>query len=202
MTLRGRSLGELPLWYAVRDSPSGTLELSDAVGLRALTADRAQQIGMAATLGLALRHPSVVSADGSPLGIAFCTWETAQPAFTPEMVRGARSIAAQAAVAIANAHNHAQGKELVRRLSTLASWAARLAAAGSPEQVRSRAARAAGVLLDGPLVAHWSNGAATWYPSPPVLGDDYEQELAQLADRKSTRLNSSHIQKSRMPSSA
>ena len=181
VTLRGRSLGELPLWYAVRDSPSGTLELSDAVGLRALTADRAQQIGMAATLGLALRHPSVVSADGSPLGIAFCTWETAQPAFTPEMVRGARSIAAQAAVAIANAHNHAQGKELVRRLSTLASWAARLAAAGSPEQVRSRAARAAGVLLDGPLVAHWSNGAATWYPSPPVLGDDYEQELAQLA---------------------
>jgi len=181
MTLRGRSVGELPLWYAVRDSASGTLELPDSVGLQALTANRAQQIGMAATLGLALRHPSVASADGSPLGIAFCTWETAQPAFTPEMVRGARSIAAQAAVAIANAHNHAQGEELVHRLSMLASWAARLAAAGSPEQVRSRAARAAGMLLDGPLVAHWSKGGATWYPSPPILGEDHEPELAQLA---------------------
>jgi diguanylate cyclase (GGDEF)-like protein len=181
MTLRGRSVGELPLWYAVRDSASGTLELPDSVGLQALTADRAQQIGMAATLGLALRHPSVASADGSALGIAFCTWEAAQPAFTPEMVRGARSIAAQAAVAIANAHNHAQGEELVHRLSMLASWAARLAAAGSPEQVRSRAARAAGKLLDGPLVAHWSNGGATWYPSPPILGEDHEHELAQLA---------------------
>lgn len=181
VTLRGRSVGELPLWYAVRDSANGTLELPDSVGLRALTADRAQQIGMAATLGLALRHPSVTSADGSPLGIAFCTWETAQPAFTPEMVRGARSIAAQAAVAIANAHNHAQGEELVHRLSTLASWAARLAAAGTPEQVRSRAARAAGLLLDGPVVAHWSSGGTTWYPSPPSPEQDFGPELAALA---------------------
>ena len=31
---------------------------------------------------------------------------------------------------------------------------------------------------------------------------NYGRDLQQLADRKSTRLNSSHIQKSRMPSSA
>ena len=34
-----------------------------------------------------------------------------------------------------------------------------------------------------------------WQPQPPVLADP-------VKDRKSTRLNSSHIQKSRMPSSA
>ena len=31
---------------------------------------------------------------------------------------------------------------------------------------------------------------------------DVDQACAEVADRKSTRLNSSHIQKSRMPSSA
>lgn len=181
VSLRGRSVGDIPLWYAVRDCPSGTLELPDTVSLRALTPDRARQIGMAATLGLALRHPSVARADGTPLGIAFCAWERPQRAFPAEMVRRARSIAAQAAVAIANSHNHAQGAELVKRLSTLASWAARLAAAGSPAQVKSRAARAAGLLLDGPLVAHWSPGAATWYPAPPVLGEDHGAVFAALA---------------------
>ena len=41
-------------------------------------------------------------------------------------------------------------------------------------------------------------------PPPPALGeaDDQVAIRRQLLDRKSTRLNSSHIQKSRMPSSA
>ena len=94
-------------------------------------------------------------------------------------MRTARSIAAQAAVAIANAHIHARGEDLAKRLTALASWAARLAAAGSPEQARARTTRAAGLLLDAPLVAHWSPGVATWYPAPPVIGVDYEQALAQ-----------------------
>ena len=34
------------------------------------------------------------------------------------------------------------------------------------------------------------------------VGDQYRQTFRGEADRKSTRLNSSHIQKSRMPSSA
>lgn len=181
VSLRGRSVGHIPLWYAVRDCPSGVLELPDTVSLRALTPDRARQIGMAATLGLALRHPSVKRANDTPLGIAFCTWERPQGGFSPEMVRHARSISAQAAVAIANSFNHEQGDELVKRLSTLAAWAAKLAAAGSPEQVKARAARAAGLLLEAPLVAHWSAGSATWYPAPPVLGEDHEPTLAVMA---------------------
>ncbi len=181
VTLRGRPIGEIPLWFAVRDSASGVLELPDSVASRALTADRARTIGMAGTLGLALRHASVQRADGTPLGLAFCTWDAPQPAFSPRVVRTARSIAAQAAVAIANAHNHARGEDLAKRLSALASWAARLAAAGSPEQVRARTARAAGLLLESPLVAHWSPGVATWYPAPPVIGVDYENALATLA---------------------
>lgn len=183
VTLRGRSVGDIPLWFAVRNCPSGTLELPDTVALQALTAERARQIGMGATLALALRHPSVARADETPLGIAFCTWEDPQPLFPSHVVRSARSIAAQAAVAIANAHNHAQGEDLVNRLSLLASWAARLASAGSPEQVRARAARAAGLLLDGPLVAHWSPGTTTWYPSPPVVGEDHEPIFARIAEQ-------------------
>ena len=35
-----------------------------------------------------------------------------------------------------------------------------------------------------------------------VLVDNYSLERVSTTDRKSTRLNSSHIQKSRMPSSA
>jgi diguanylate cyclase (GGDEF)-like protein len=181
LSLRRRSVGEIPLWYAVRDTPSGVLELPDTVALRALSQERARQIGMAAALGLALRHPSVATPDDKPLGIAFCAWDRPRAhAFPPDVVRGARSIASQAAIAIANAHNHAEGEELVRRLSTLAGWAARLAAAISPEQVKARATRAAAVLLDSPLVAHWSPGLATWYPSPPNVGDDLEPSLALL----------------------
>ena len=179
-TLRGRSVGEIPLWFAVRDAPGGVLELSDSVRLCALTAERARTVGMAATLGLALRHASVQRADATPLGLAFCTWDQPQPTFGPRMVRAARSIAAQAAVAIANAYNHARGEDLANRLSALASWAARLAAAGSPEQVRSRTTRAAGLLLDGSLVAHWSPGVTTWYPAPPVIGVNHEEALATL----------------------
>ena len=181
VTLRGRPIGEIPLWFAVRDSSTGVLELPDSVALRALTAERARTTGMVGTLGLALRHPSVQRPDGAPFGLAFCTWDTPQPAFSPRIVRTARSIAAQAAVAIANAHIHARGEDLAKRLTALASWAARLAAAGSPEQARARTTRAAGLLLDAPLVAHWSPGVATWYPAPPVIGVDYEQALATLA---------------------
>ena len=181
VALRGRPIGEIPLWFAVRDSSTGVLELPDSVALRALTPERARTIGMAGTLGLALRHPSVQRADGAPLGLAFCTWDKPQPAFVPHVVRTARSIAAQAAVAIANAHIHARGEDLAKRLTALASWAARLAAAGSPEQARARTTRAAGLLLEAPLVAHWSPGVATWYPAPPVIGVDYEQTLATLA---------------------
>ena len=183
VSLRGRPIGELPMWFAVRDSPSGILELPDSVALRALTPERAKAIGMAGTLGLALRHASVERADGTPLGLAFCTWDTPQSAFAPRMVRTAKSIAAQGAVAIANAHNHARGEDLTKRLSALASWAARLAAAGTPEQVRARTTRAAGLLLEGPLVAHWSPGVATWYPAPPVTGVDHEATLAEIAQR-------------------
>ncbi len=181
VSVRGRSLGDLPLWYAVRDSPTGILELPDTVALRALTAERARRIGMGGTLGLALRHPSVGGPDDATLAIAFCSWDTAQSAFDSEMVKRARSIAAQAAVAISNARNHARGEELVRRLSGLASWAARLASSGTPQQLRARTARAASVLLESPLVAHWSPGAATWYPAPPSPGEDHEPELALLA---------------------
>ena len=39
------------------------------------------------------------------------------------------------------------------------------------------------------------------YPEPDLSGAQHRLTLF-LADRKSTRLNSSHIQKSRMPSSA
>jgi diguanylate cyclase (GGDEF)-like protein len=181
VTLRGRPIGEIPLWFAVRDSPSGVLELPDSVGLRALSPERAKAIGMAGTLGLALRHASVERADGTPLGLAFCTWDEPQPAFEPRIVHAAKSIAAQAAVAIANAHNHARGEDLAKRLTALASWAARLAAAGSPEQVRARTTRAAGLLLDSPLVAHWSPDIVTWYPAPPVVGTDHEAALGALA---------------------
>lgn len=179
--LRGRPIGEIPLWFAVRDSTSGVLELPDSVALRALTAERAGTIGMAGTLGLALRHASVQRTDGTPFGIAFCTWDAPQPSFSHRIVQAARSIAAQAAFAIANAHIHACGDDLAKRLTALASWAARLAAAGTPEQVRARTTRAAGFLLDGPLVAHWSPGVATWYPAPPVVGVDHEEALAKLA---------------------
>ena len=40
------------------------------------------------------------------------------------------------------------------------------------------------------------------YNIPPELLAKILQRLAKRGDRKSTRLNSSHIQKSRMPSSA
>jgi diguanylate cyclase (GGDEF)-like protein len=183
VSVRGRALGDLPLWYAVRDSSSGILELPDTVELRALTPGRARRIGMAGCLGLALRHPSIGGADDETLAIAFCMWDTPQQAFEQEMVRRAHSIAAQAAVAIANARNYAHGEELVRRLSGLATWAARLAASGTPQQLKARAARAASVLLDAPLVAHWSPGAAAWYPASPLPGEDYEPELALLAAR-------------------
>ena len=181
VSLRGRSVGEIPLWFSVRDSANGVLELPDTVGLRALTPKRARTIGMAGVLGLALRHPSVVRADDAPLGIAFCTWDAPQQTFDAQVVRVARSVAAQAAVAIANAINHAQGDDLVRRLSTLAEWAARLAAAVTPEQVTGRATRAAHVLLDAPLVAHWSQGRTTWYPASPDLTIDHAASLAELA---------------------
>ena len=36
----------------------------------------------------------------------------------------------------------------------------------------------------------------------PVITEELQNRLATMQDRKSTRLNSSHIQKSRMPSSA
>lgn len=179
--LRGRAVGEIPLWYAVRDASDGVLELPDSVALRALTPKRARTIGMGAILGLALQHASVPRADGTPLGLAFCTWDDPQPAFEPRVVRAARSIAAQGAVAIANAHNHARGEELVQRLTALASWAARLGASGSPEQVKARATRAAAVLLESSLVAHWSPETATWYPAPPVIGLDHESALSELA---------------------
>jgi diguanylate cyclase (GGDEF)-like protein len=179
--LRGRSPGDIPLLYAVRGCPGGTLELPDAVGVRALTPARARQIQTRATLGVALRHPSVVWTDDAPLGIAFCEWRQPRPAFPAATVRAARAIAAQAAVALANAHNHSQGEDLVRRLSLLAAWAARLAAAGSPERVTSRAARAAALLLDSPVVAHWSPAGAAWYPVAPDAGGDHEAALAALA---------------------
>jgi diguanylate cyclase (GGDEF)-like protein len=142
---------------------------------------------MAATIGLALRHPSIARVEDGPVAVAFCAWDRPQPGFASEMVRAARSIAAQAAVAIANATNHAQGEEMVRRLSELASWAARLAAAGAPEQIRSRAAQAAGQLLGAPVVAHWSPGGVTWYPSPPVRGRDDAPGFAGLAARGTER---------------
>ena len=44
-----------------------------------------------------------------------------------------------------------------------------------------------------------TTGTAATTPYPPAIGDT---KLALAEDRKSTRLNSSHIQKSRMPSSA
>jgi diguanylate cyclase (GGDEF)-like protein len=139
---------------------------------------------MAGTLGLALRHASAEPLEGGLLGLAFCTWDAPQRAFDPRVVRIARSIAAQIAVAIANALIHARGEDLVTRLSALASWAARLAAAGSPQQVRARTSRAAGLLLDAPLVAHWSPGIATWYPASPVTGVDNEADLALLAQHE------------------
>ena len=57
----------------------------------------------------------------------------------------------------------------------------------------------------------WSHNSIVWvgpHQTPPALGSLAESLRAQLrtegfaVDRKSTRLNSSHIQKSRMPSSA
>jgi len=183
VTLRGRSVGDVPFWFAVRNCPSGVLELPDPVAVHALSPDRARRIQMGASLGVALRHPSVARTDDAPFGVAFCTWQAPRRGFAADAVRSARSIAAQAAVAIANAHNHAQGEELVRRLSLLAAWATRLAAAGSPDQVRARAARAAALLLDSPIVAHWSPGIADWHPLPPVVGEDHEAVLASLASQ-------------------
>ena len=181
--LRGRSPGDIPLLFAVRGCPGGILELPDAVGVKALTPARARQIQTRATLGVALRHPSVAWTEESPVGVAFCEWRRPLRGFPAEAVRSARAIAAQAAVALANAHNHAQGEDLVQRLSLLAAWAARLAAAGSPERVTSRAARAAALLLDSPIVAHWSPAGVAWYPAAPDPEGDHEALLAALASQ-------------------
>ena len=52
--------------------------------------------------------------------------------------------------------------------------------------------------LVGLFSASTSNGSA----EGRMLQEDRVQEVLARLDRKSTRLNSSHIQKSRMPSSA
>ena len=45
--------------------------------------------------------------------------------------------------------------------------------------------------------------ASVNYPDVLLVRDEYQMSIAPpFTDRKSTRLNSSHIQKSRMPSSA
>ena len=49
------------------------------------------------------------------------------------------------------------------------------------------------------LLAYWSFGSG---PSQKPVLEAAAVEFGDLTDRKSTRLNSSHIQKSRMPSSA
>ena len=51
------------------------------------------------------------------------------------------------------------------------------------------------LITDAPLKA------LTVFAMPMILGSFFQQ-VYNMADRKSTRLNSSHIQKSRMPSSA
>ena len=63
-----------------------------------------------------------------------------------------------------------------------------------------------------PLAAHWSTLRNPWQPlkNNKEWAENRNRAIEELAkrqgeiykDRKSTRLNSSHIQKSRMPSSA
>ena len=57
------------------------------------------------------------------------------------------------------------------------------------------------LFIEGALIAAYAIGAGTTYV---YVRGEYKKwiDLLQRADRKSTRLNSSHIQKSRMPSSA
>ena len=52
-------------------------------------------------------------------------------------------------------------------------------------------------LTEAQIAVHWKE-EDYYHPSPKFIG----QANASDPDRKSTRLNSSHIQKSRMPSSA
>ena len=63
--------------------------------------------------------------------------------------------------------------------------------AGTVGELKAMGVRATGAsvdVTDGAALKSWISGVA--------------QELGSIEDRKSTRLNSSHIQKSRMPSSA
>ena len=58
----------------------------------------------------------------------------------------------------------------------------------------------AALLLDE--AGHRCHDIEQFSPGQFTLAQAYEIQRASIQDRKSTRLNSSHIQKSRMPSSA
>ena len=181
ISLPGRAIEKIPLWHSVRSARGGVLDIADTVDLGAMSEERAQQVGMRALLGLVLQHPSR-AAEG-PLAIAYCVWDQPQPAFSAALVRSARSIAAQAAVAVANAQNHAQADVLAKRLSSLASWGSRLAAAETAQQAAGLAAQAAATLTQAPLVAHWSPERMVWHPAPPVGADAVGDELRALFRR-------------------
>ena len=70
----------------------------------------------------------------------------------------------------------------------------------SREAIRALIARenARGIACSRIVLAGFSQGGAMAY----TIGLTHPERLAGIIDRKSTRLNSSHIQKSRMPSSA
>ena len=97
----------------------------------------------------------------------------------PEKWRGAWDAARDAALTAA--------RDTARAAARYAAWYAAWGAARDTARAAAWAAIAA-------LVA-WDSSADLMECTPDVL-------RAMIEDRKSTRLNSSHIQKSRMPSSA
>ena len=108
-------------------------------------------------------------------------------------------------MSVVKADGYGHGAEAVARtaLSAGASW---LAVATLEEGIQLRKAGIeAPVLLFGPAISKEEVDAVALHRlQPTVCSLDQARRFSEagLTDRKSTRLNSSHIQKSRMPSSA
>ncbi|MEW6581234.1 MAG: GGDEF domain-containing protein [Actinomycetota bacterium] len=176
--LGGQPAASLPFWRGLTGG-SGLLAAPATAGV--LEPAARADLRADAALAMLLRHPTVTRDDRpAPLGVAVCAWDAARDEFPREVLRLARTLAGQTAVAVAGAHNRAQAAALSDRLSELVAWAARLSSAERPAEVLSLVAHAASELLAAPFISVVSEGAATHRPTSLPGGARADDAVARM----------------------